>query len=169
MVKARVLANYLVKAYENFTDSSFDNSELRLHKLMYFVQREALAIDGKPIIDESFEGWVHGPVIPELRSFFKEGFQEDFDDSVINEREKYIIDNVLDQYAKYAVWTLRDMTHEEKCWKNSRVGLSDSEPGSIKIPIEDIQLDALNVRIYDHNWGMYLDEFEDEPDSTAFN
>lgn len=170
MVKAKVLANYLVKAYEDFTDSSFDNSELRLHKLMYFVQREALAIDGTPIIDDSFEGWVHGPVIPDLRAFFTEGgLQEDFDESEIGEREKYIVANVLDQYAKYAPWTLREMTHDEISWKNSRVGLDDDERGSKKILIEDIKLDAMNVRIYDHNWGMYLDEFEDEPDTTAFN
>lgn len=170
MVKAKVLANYLVKAYENFTDSSFDNSELRLHKLMYFIQREALAIDGKPIIEESFEGWVHGPVLTELRSFFKDEFKEEFEFSQISEREKYIVANVLDQYAKYAPWTLRDMTHEEVCWKSSRVGLCEEEPGNVKISVEDIIIDASNVRIYDHNWGMYLDEFEDEPEnSVIFN
>ncbi|BDH60159.1 hypothetical protein MTP04_02890 [Lysinibacillus sp. PLM2] len=169
MVKAKVLANYLVKAYEQFTDSSFENSELRLHKLLYFAQRESLAIFGEPIIDESFEGWVHGPVIPELRSFFNEDYQ-DFDvDSHLGEKEKYVIANILEQYAKYAPWTLRNMTHDETSWKRSRVGLSETEAGNVEIPIDDIKLDAANVRIYDHVWGMYLDEFEDEPEYTICN
>lgn len=169
MVKAKVLAKYLVKAYEEFTDSSFDNSELRLHKLMYFAQRESLAVFGEPIIDEDFEGWVHGPVLPELRSFFKEQNQDDYDDSQIAEREKYIVANILDQYAKYAPWTLRDLTHKEISWKRSRAGLSEDEPGNVKIPIDDIMLDAQKVRLYDHVWGMYLDEFEDEPEYATFN
>lgn len=169
MVKAKVLANYLVKAYEEFTDSSFGKSELKLQKLMYFAQREALAIDGQPIIEEEFEGWVHGPVLPDLRFFFnEESIDISNEEESITEREKYIISNVLDQYAKYAAWTLRDMSHNEECWKKSRIGLSENEPGYKTIPIDDIKIDADKVRIYDNVWGMYLDEFEDEPTESSF-
>ena len=159
MVKAKVLANYLVKAYEEFTDSSFGDNELKLQKLMYFTQREALAIDGQPIIDEDFEGWVHGPVLPELRFYFNEETDDLTEEEVISERDKYIVSNVLDQYAKYAAWTLRNMSHDEECWKKSRIGLRENEPGYTEIPIEDIQADADKVRLYDNVWGMYLDEF----------
>ncbi|KQL37112.1 Panacea domain-containing protein [Psychrobacillus sp. FJAT-21963] len=168
MVKAKVLANYLVKAYEEFTDSPFGNSELKLQKLMYFIQREALAIDGQKLIDEDFEGWVHGPVLPELRFFFDEESSDDEDVVEISEREKYIVSNVLDQYAQYAAWTLRDMSHNEECWKKSRIGLDDSERGNVIIPIDDIKLDANTVRLYDSNWGMYLDEFDDEPEEPNY-
>ena len=109
---------------------------------MYFIQREALAIDGQKLIDEDFEGWVHGPVLPELRFFFDEESSDDEDVVEISEREKYIVSNVLDQYAQYAAWTLRDMSHNEECWKKSRIGLDDSERGNVIIPIDDIKLDA---------------------------
>lgn len=167
MTKARVLANYLVKAYEQFTDSPFGNSELRLQKLMYFIQRESLALDGKPIIEEEFEGWVHGPVLPELRFFFNED-QDLIDDNQITEREKYIVSNVLDQYAKYAAWTLRDMSHSEECWKKSRIGLKDTDHGNKVMPVEDIMIDAKKVRLYDSTWGMYLDEFDDETTESSY-
>ena len=168
MVVAKTLAHYVVKAYENHTSCSFGKSELMLQKLMYFIQREALAIDGQPIVDEDFQGWVHGPVLPELRFFFDENYEEKDVDEEIGLREKYIVANVLDQYAKYAAWTLRDMTHEEQCWRKSRIGLSENERGDVVIPLEDIRTDADKVRLYDSTWGMYIDEFDDAEDSTSW-
>lgn len=32
--------------------------EMKLHKLLYFVQRESLAITGNPLFAEPFEGWI---------------------------------------------------------------------------------------------------------------
>ena len=166
MVAATKLAHYVVKSYENHTSCSFGKSELMLQKLMYLIQREGLAIDGQPVIDEDFQGWVHGPVLPELRFFFDEDYEEKDVEEEISLREKYIVANVLDQYSKYAAWTLRDMTHEEQCWRKSRIGLSENERGDVVIPLEDIRIDAANVRLYDSTWGMYIDEFDDAEDST---
>lgn len=164
MSEVKVLARYLVHEYEKYTSSHFEGSELKLQKLLYLAQRESIALTGEPLFEEKIEGWVHGPVIPEIRFFFENDYSSISNEelSSITEQSKYVIDNVIDQYAKFETWTLRDLTHEEECWKKSRVGLADDEPGSVKIHIEDIKEDALKVRQYDHVWGMYLDEFEDE-------
>lgn len=161
MLKAIELAKYLIDAYEKYTEDSFNDNELRLQKLMYYIQRESLAITGKPLFEGNFEGWVHGPVLPELRFFFESDYQNISTDG-IDEKAEYIVANVLEQYAQYAAWTLRNMSHDEECWIKSRQGLSPSESGDRIIPIEDIKIDASKVRIYDHVWGMYIDEFEDD-------
>lgn len=164
MTEVKKLARYLVFEYEKYTSSHFEGSELKLQKLLYLAQRESIALLGAPLFNEKIEGWIHGPVIPEIRFFFENDYSSISNEELdsISERSKYIIDNVIDQYAKYETWTLRDLTHEEECWKKSRAGLSEDEPGNVKITVEDIKEDAQKVRQYDHVWGMYLDEFDDE-------
>lgn len=164
MANLKTLARYLVYSYEKLTTSQFENSELKLQKLMYFAQRESLALTGEVIFEEEFEGWIHGPVIPDLRFFFEDSYSpiSTVELETVSEKEKYIIHNVLDQYAKYETWTLRNLTHEEFCWKKSREGLGPDESGNEVILLEDIKTDAANVRQYDHVWGMFLDEFADD-------
>lgn len=53
------------------------------------------------------------------------------------------------------------MTAEEKSCKNPRVGLTEDKSGSCKINIYDIKKDAYKVRLYDHHFDMYIDEFDD--------
>lgn len=164
MSEVKKLAQYLVYAYEKYTTSHFENSELKLQKLMYLAQRESLALMGEVLFEEDIQGWVHGPVIPELRFFFENEYSAITLDELnqLPESKKYIIDNVIDQYAKYETWSLRDLTHEEYCWKRSRDGLDDTERGNELIQVDDIKVDAQSVRQYDHLWGMYIDEFEDD-------
>lgn len=170
MSGVRKLADYLIFAYEKYTNSRFESSELKLQKLLYFAQRESIALTGEKLFEEDIEGWVYGPVIPEIRFFFEEGYSPVSAGELdgLSEKEMYIIENVIDQYAKYETWTLRDMSHEEYCWKKSRNGLKPTEKGFQTIPIEDIQVDAQKVRQYDHLWGMYLDEFEDDLEGGTY-
>lgn len=159
MLNIKQIANYLIDAYEKYTGDSFQESELKLQKLMYYLQKESIIQTGVPLYENEIQGWIHGPVISDLRYFF------DNNERIENEIEvdpkiAYIVSNVLEQYAPYAAWTLRDMTHEEISWKKSREGLAEDESGTRVISIEDIKLDAANARIYDSVWGMYIDEFE---------
>ena len=159
--KVQNIAKYLIYSYEQITKSSFNNDEITLQKLMYFAQKTSLAFLGEPIIDEEFEGWKHGPVLPSLRFFFDYYNPNEQIDEQLSESEKYVIDNTIYLYGKYAPWTLRNMSHEENAWKISRVGLAEGESGSCKINIEDIKKDAEKVRLYDHQFDMYIDEFDD--------
>lgn len=161
MEKLTQIACYLVSAYENITSSKFNDSELTLHKLMYFAQKTSYALVGEPLFEEEFQGWRHGHVLTELRFFFEDYPRLKEEYLNLTETEKYIIDNTIYNYGKYAAWTLRDMSHEEESWKKSRKGLSAYEQGYRTIPNEDIKNDSLSYRIYDHQYDMYLDEFDD--------
>jgi uncharacterized phage-associated protein len=162
MADVKSLAQYLLYSYEKITESRFSNDEMRLHKLMYFAQRESLALFGEQLFDSRIEGWVHGPVVTDLRFFFDYDFKpiSDINDLALDEKSKYIIDNVIYQYAKYETWSLRCMTHAEKSWKNSREGLTPYQHGQEVLNIDDIIEDARNVRQYDHVFDMFIDEFD---------
>lgn len=158
MEKAINVANYISKEYENVTGKKID--ELKLQKLLYFAQRESIALLGDCLFSDEMEGWIHGPVIKEVRGCFEDGDLNCLVESV-SDSSKYLLKNVILEYGHYDSWYLRDLSHKEKSWKNSRQGLAPREPGDTPLKIEDIMEDAKKVRPYDHVWDMYYDEFED--------
>lgn len=160
MATVKDIASYLIYAYEKMTESKFEDGELKLQKLIYFAQRESIALTGEKLFNENIYGWVHGPVVEELRFFLEDNY-EPYEEDKLNVKEKYVIDNVLAQYSHYSAWYLRNLSHEEKCWKKARKGLLDNQPGYERIKDEDIFEDAKKVRIYDNLYDMYIDEFED--------
>ena len=162
MDRLKQLTQYMIYSYENFSNSQLDNQELKLQKLMYFAQRESYALMGEPLFDNEFEGWIHGPVLPELRYYFDENYKSTQNsDLILCDRDKYIINSTIAKYGQYDAWYLRNLSHDEISWKNSRIGLGDSEPGQRIISKDDIRLDAEKVRIYDYQYDSYLDEFEE--------
>lgn len=159
MEKILNVAEYIFKEYQKITGECID--EMKLQKLLYFSQRESLAILNKPMFDESFEGWKYGPVSRKVRTYFtqNDGITAHTED--IKSENKYIINNIILEYGSLASWKLSDITHKEISWLNSRIGLKKEENGNKKIELEDIKEDAKKVRPYDHIWDMYYDEFED--------
>ena len=158
MEKILNVAEYIFKEYNRVTGELID--EMKLQKLLYFSQRETLAILNKPLFNEEFEGWKYGPISREVRTVYTEdGINADTKD--IKNESKYIINNVILEYGSLASWKLSEISHKEVSWLNSRKDLKDGENGDRKIKLEDIKEDAKKVRPYDHVWDMYYDEFED--------
>lgn len=46
--------------------SGWSVSNLRLQKILYFAHMFHLGIEGEPLINEAFEAWDYGPVVPSL-------------------------------------------------------------------------------------------------------
>ena len=158
MEKILNVAEYIFKEYYRVTGELID--EMKLQKLLYFSQRETLAILNKPLFNEEFEGWKYGPISRGVRTVFtKDGINTDTED--IKSENKYIINNVILEYGSLASWKLSEISHKEVSWLNSRKDLKDGENGNRKIKLEDIKEDAKKVKPYDHVWDMYYDEFED--------
>lgn len=152
-------AAYVAKRYKELTNEVLD--EMKLHKLLYFIQRESLAITGEPAFDGVFEGWKFGPVCREVRTNFCEG-EIVCHANDISDRLKYIANNVILEYGSLAAWKLSELSHKDISWKNARIGLAPHENGSVQLKMDDIKIDAAKVRPYDHVWDMYYDEFDDE-------
>lgn len=158
MDKITNVADYIIKRYRELTGEYLD--EMKLHKLLYFTQREAFAILGEPAFDGEFEGWKYGPVSREVRNNFMNG-EIIVPTQPISDSIQYIASNVIMEYGSLASWKLSELSHREISWNNARKGLAPSENGTRVIDLNDIKEDAKKVRPYDHLWDMYYDEFDD--------
>ncbi|WP_106449163.1 Panacea domain-containing protein [Trichococcus alkaliphilus] len=163
MPKLSQLARYLVYSYENHTAARFGDNELKLQTMLYFAQRECLAVVGEPLFEESFEGWEEGPVLPELHFFFEEGYEpfEPLEMKKLTEREQYILDLIVFAYGQYEGWYLADLARRENSWRNSRTAIPAESAEPKLMALADIREDAKKVRIYDSVFDVYLDELED--------
>lgn len=52
-------------------DTGLFVTQMKLQKLVYFAQGVHLAKYGKPLLNENFQAWLYGPVIPEIYQDFK--------------------------------------------------------------------------------------------------
>lgn len=153
------VAQYIFDEYKRLSGKVID--EMKLHKLLYFTQRETLAITGHPLFPEEFEGWKYGPVNRCVRNCYTEDGMYDKDIQEISAESAYIAKNIIFQYGGYESWKLSELSHKEESWRKSRVGIPNGENGDRIIQLEDIRKDAEKVRPYDSMWDMYYDEFED--------
>lgn len=112
-------------------------SNLKLQKLLYYAQGCVLALTDKPLFEEDIVAWEHGPVVPEIYHLYKSNgkdgipFNEQFDESSIDQETQNILESVYNEFAQYSAWKLRNMTHEETPWQET--AKNDVIPkGSIK-------------------------------------
>ena len=134
------VAKYLIYAYEQFSNSKFETQELKLQKLMYFVQRESFTLTGEALFPSDFEGQVHEPGLVELRYFFEQDYVPyNGDSSSLSETDKYIIESVINKYGQYDAQYLRNLSHGELSWKNSYDSIDDGEVGNKIISKDNIK------------------------------
>ncbi|MGG4552623.1 Panacea domain-containing protein [Paenibacillus humicus] len=114
----------------------------KLQKLCYYAYGWYLALEKKPLFENNFEAWIHGPVDPGLYTEYKEyGWNE------IEQEKKLPVDisnnpdvmEFLEEvYASYGHLDgnqLEYLTHRELPWKEARKGLKSYEAS--KNPISD--------------------------------
>lgn len=101
-------------------------SNLKLQKLLYYAQGYSLAILNRPLFDEPIECWRHGPVVESVYHCYKHYRDQcipsidNFNDSVFNYDDLAVLNRIALEYGQYSPWKLRDMTHEERPWKEAR-------------------------------------------------
>lgn len=153
------VAQYIYDEYKRQSGEIID--EMKLHKLLYFTQRESIAITNDPMFNEEFEGWKYGPVSGVVRKCYTKDGMYIEDVREISVQSAYIAKNVILQYGSLASWKLSQISHQEISWLNSRKGLPEGANGNVLLKLEDIRKDAEKVRPYDSVWDMYYDEFEE--------
>lgn len=158
------IAQYIFDVYKKESGCVID--EMKLHKLLYFSQRECLALLNRPMFDEPLQGWKYGPVCPVIRGTYTEhGIYAET--QPISDESAYIVNNIMAQYSFIEAWKLSELTYKETSWLNSRVGLKDGENGNRELLLDDIRKDAEKVRPYDSVWDMYYDEFDDAEEVSS--
>ena len=113
-------------------------SHKKLQKLLYYVEAWHLVNFKEPLLEEDFQAWVHGPVIPELYQKLKEfGFNnlevvndehETVDKEIaaiikrnnLNSDKIEFIYSVLDSYGSLTSFDLELLSHSEMPWIKAR-------------------------------------------------
>lgn len=116
-------------------------SNLKLQKLLYFVQAKFLVETGVPCFDDEIQAWEYGPVVPSVyreykcyggmplptsedRAFLKQ----------ITDEDKQRIESIVTYFGLYTATDLVKLTHHQDPWeKASDLGLNSTiTPKSIQ-------------------------------------
>jgi uncharacterized phage-associated protein len=133
MAHATEVARYLAYIAANEEEPDY-LTNLRLQKLLYYVQVWSLVMRGKPMFPEKIQAWVHGPVVKQVyREFASKGnlpiMPEDLGELRFNisSQDRKFVASVWDSYKGYSASKLREMTHQEDPWKNARKGYGPAD------------------------------------------
>lgn len=100
-------------------------TNLKLQKLLYFIQAEFLVSIGVPCFNEEIEAWDFGPVVPEVYHEYKSFgnsniiLPEDDELPFIRETDRNRIKGMVDEGAQYSASDLVRITHNQAPWKNA--------------------------------------------------
>ena len=131
------VSRYIIN-YSNKNKYSISN--LKLQKLLYFVQAYFLITKDAPCFDAKIEAWDFGPVvpiayhefkqygsgeIPEIKSYLVfdsndvwNTVSKPFNEDVISSEDREFIGKVVKQFSKYTASSLVELTHRQAPWKD---------------------------------------------------
>jgi uncharacterized phage-associated protein len=145
MDDVRKIATYICGLYRGRYGKRID--EMKLHKLLYFSQRESFVINGESLFSATFKAYKYGPVLVDLRPYYKDGRLENkFFGDDISEKAKGVISSVFDIYASKDSWSLSSITHGEYSWRTARRGYAPMQACDVDIATADIAVDAKRIK-----------------------
>ncbi|WP_196220177.1 Panacea domain-containing protein [Terrilactibacillus tamarindi] len=139
--------NYTIKSGKNI-------SNLKLQKILYYLQARFLTNDSGPLFNDEISKWRYGPVVPSVYHEFKlfgsgaitrvlepliihhndeGGFKvskKKFSENKINPLDKKVILETVDILSKYKAFDLVERTHKQKIWKKheNKIELGQAVP-----------------------------------------
>lgn len=125
MYTAETVAEYAIR-YANYTAKYYNMSNLRLQKILYFIQLRSLGIKGKKMFKEDMVAWDFGPVcLPVYMRFEYFGANmiwlrkgDGLGDN-IKDVDKAIIESVIDDCEGYSNSFLVDACHKSRPWRKT--------------------------------------------------
>lgn len=123
MYKVIDVAKYIILFCK---ENGYSISNLKLQKLLYFVQAQFLVNLGVPAFNADIEAWDFGPVVPEAYQYFKiwgnseiplvvaDGARDD-----ILETHQREMDEILNECVPYTASVLVGITHSQDPWVNA--------------------------------------------------
>lgn len=129
------VAQYILKQHGPMTT-------WKLQKLVYYSQAWSLVWDEAPLFPDPIEAWANGPVVRSLYAChagqFSIGAISGGDATQLDATQRDTVDAVLNFYGDKTSQWLRDLTHSERPWIETReqAGLREGERGDAVIPLD---------------------------------
>lgn len=124
------IVNYIVTHLDEVTP-------LALEKLLFFSNGVNYALNGKRLIPNESEAWMHGPVYPYIYAKYKAYGYKPIDNGIyskhgcmlskISHEEIEAIDMVIKTFGLYSPKTLEMISHSQTPWKEKREGYANDE------------------------------------------
>jgi len=138
-MNARDVAEFLLRLADQDANNN-DITNLKLQKLVYYVQGFHLALHNTLLFPDKILAWQYGPVVADLYQLYKTNGS-----NVISPADDYsftteltaaqaeLMREVFDVYGQFSAWKLRDMTHEETPWcEATRANVEEISPASMQ-------------------------------------
>lgn len=108
-------------------DAGDNISNLKLQKLLYYAQGFHLALNNKPLFDDSIKAWAHGPVVSKVYGEYKQygagaiPLPKDVTFSRYTKDVRDFLGEIYKVFGQFSAWRLREMTHKEPPWKETKL------------------------------------------------
>jgi uncharacterized phage-associated protein len=119
MYDVQLIAKYIIHRH------ALPINDLKLQKILYFVQAEFLVAMNRACFDDDIEAWDHGPVVPAVYSQYMIFSSTNIPDQghdgfeVISRQDKNHLDAIIDTAAKYSASWLEKVACRQKPWINA--------------------------------------------------
>lgn len=150
----------------SLSELNISATNMKLQKLMYYVQGFSLAVLDKPAFKEDFEAWRHGPVVEELYQDYKMFGssilpvpQDDHCQRMLTNDQLSLIELVVHNFGYKSASELRKMTHAEGLW-NSHSNANDGGDRTIIRKDEIKQFFANVLSMPDEEVSRFINDVE---------
>lgn len=127
MYNAIEIANYVLGYYSFEKNTNISN--LKLQKVLYFLQANHLVVTGEQLFIDNIEAWDFGPVIYDVYQKYKiyGGGSIPYNlvdrgrtySQFIHSDDRKVISELLDDLQNYSATDLLSIIHNQKPWKNA--------------------------------------------------
>ena len=128
LYKAGDIAKYVIYYCD---EHGYAISNLKLQKLLYFVQAKFLVDANRPCFSDVIEAWDYGPVVPdvyrEYRIYGSSNIPCSYDYNhfdYLDRDEIKIMDDILAEVSGYTASQLVKLTHHQSPWIDARNSFS---------------------------------------------
>ena len=160
-VTAHDVAKYIIAEFHEAEDLI---TNMKVQKLLYYVQGWHLGLYGTPVFDDQFQAWVHGPVQYEVYNKYKNYYwnpilepidKPNFELSLIKH-----INEVLQAYGGETGYMLEVLTHQEWPWIEARNDLSPNTPSQNIISTKTMEEFFAEKAKKNERTGNYIPNYE---------
>lgn len=130
-MKAIQVAKYILNLINEDYGETISN--LKLQKILYYIQGYFLAYFDKPLFEDKIVAWAYGPVVPSVYNEYKQYGNNSLPVHEITQEEYYLfinslsknelnlIQQVFETYIDYSAYNLVNMTHSETPWNSALI------------------------------------------------